>query len=55
MFIAKFTDRNNSKCYIKKGNSSITFVEKQYATEFKDRKELEDLLEFYRNTYIEEK
>ena len=54
MFIVKFKNRSG-KCYVKNNNNhSISFVDKEDATRFKTRQEIDDLLQFFNDRYIEE-
>jgi len=54
MFIVRFKNRKG-KCYVKNNdNHSISFVDKEDATKFKTRQEIDDLLQFFNDRYIEE-
>jgi len=54
MFIVRFKNRKG-KCYVKNNyNHSILFVDKEDATRFKTRQEIDDLLQFFNDRYIEE-
>ena len=53
MFIVRFRKRKG-KCYVQKNNRTISFVDKEDATKFKTRQEIDDLLQFFNDRYIEE-